>query len=89
MDAKKRLELLGAHHKVSKFKLNKMGCRHFMTTRTLTRDMKESSCVYCGSVVRYEIPNINSLERRSRVEDTIKKQNDNNEQKQNYNSEDD
>ena len=60
-----------------------------MTTRTLTKDTKESSCVYCGSVVRYEIPNINSLDRRSRIEDTIKKQNDNNEQKQNYNREDD
>ena len=89
MDAKHRLHLLGSFHKVSKFKLIKMGCQHFMTTRTLTKDTKESSCVYCGSVVRYEIPNINSLDRRSRIEDTIKKQNDNNEQKQNYNSEDD
>ena len=50
--------------------------------------MRESSCVYCGRVVRYEIPNINSLERRSRVEDTIKEQNDNSEQEQNYSSED-
>ena len=50
--------------------------------------MKESSCVYCGRVVRYEIPNINSLERRSRVENSIEEQNDNNEQKQNHNSED-
>ena len=89
MDAKHRLHLLGSFHKVSKFKLNKMRCRHFMTTLNLTKDTKESSCVYCGSVVRYEIPNINSLDRRSRIEDTIKKQNDNNEQKQNYNSEDD
>ena len=88
MDAKHRLHLLGSYHKVSKFKLNKMGCRHFMTTRTLTKDMKESSCVYCGRVVRYEIPNINSLERRTRVEDTIKEQNDNSEQEQNYSSED-
>ena len=76
MDAKHRLHLLGSYHKISKFKLNKMGCRHFMTTRSLTRNMKESSCVYCGDVIRYEIPNINSLERRSRVEDTIKEHND-------------
>ena len=59
-----------------------------MTTRTVSREMQESSCVYCGDVVRYEIPNINSLERRTRVEDTIKEQNDNSEQEQNYSSED-
>lgn len=76
MDAKHRLHLLGSYHKISKFKLNKMGCRHFMTTRSLTRNMKESSCVYCGDVIRYEIPNINSLDRRTRVENTIKEYND-------------
>ena len=88
MDAKHRLHLLGLFHKVSKFKLNKMGCRHFMTTRTLSKEMQESSCDYCGDVVRYETPNINSLERRSRVEDSIEEQNNNTKQKQNYNSED-
>ena len=77
MDDKHRGRLLGAYHRVSKFRLDKMGCRHFMTTRTLTIDSRESSCVYCGIVVRYDIPNVNSLARRSRVEDSIKKQNDN------------
>ena len=65
----------GLPRKVSKFKLNKMGCRHFMTPRFSTVDTLESSCVYCGAVVRYEIPNETSLDRETRVESTIKKQN--------------
>ena len=61
--------------RVSKFKLNKMGCRHFMTVRLFTIDTMESSCVYCGAVVRYEIPNKISLDRGTRVEGTIKSRN--------------
>ena len=72
--------------KISKFKLNKMGCRHYMTPRLSTIDTLESSCVYCGVVVRYEIPNETRLDRGARVEATTKEQNNNINQKKSNNN---
>ena len=72
--------------KKTRFKLNKSGCRHFMSTRKLDETSLESSCIYCGITVNYPKVNQASQERRTRVEAELEEQNSSNKQKKSRNS---
>ena len=54
---------------MDKFRLNKMGCRHFYRTEMVQENVIEISCVYCEIVKVFPKPNLNSLQRRARIED--------------------
>ena len=67
--------------KSTKFNLDKSGCHHFMATREVEKNVLESSCVYCGTTVNYPKVNQTSENRRSRIEDKIRQDSLDNNQK--------
>ena len=57
---------------MAKFRLNKMGCKHFYRTELVEENVVEISCVYCEIVKVFPKPNFSSLRRRARIEDKIR-----------------